>query len=47
MVSKGITLGLTASVGLEQYKDDGCDKEEVGDGGDDGDDGGDDGDVGD
>ena len=47
MVSKGITVGLTASVGLEQYKDDGCDKEEVGDGGDDGDDGGDDGDVGD
>ena len=47
MVSKGITVGLTASVGLEQYKDDGCDKEEVSDGGDDGDDGGDDGDVGD
>ena len=47
MVSKGITVGLTASVGLEQYKDDGCDEEEVGDGGDDGDDGGNDGDVGD
>ena len=37
MVSKGITVGLTASVGLEQYKDDGHDEKEVGDGGDGGD----------
>ena len=37
VVSKGITVGLTASVGLEQYKDDGLDEEEVGDGGDGGD----------
>ena len=38
MVSKGVTVGLIASVGLEQYKDDGRDEE---------DDDGDDGDVGD
>ena len=37
VVSKGITVGLTASVGLEQYKDDGHDEKEVGDGGDGGD----------
>ena len=37
MVSKGITVGLIASVGLEQYKDDGRDEEEVGDDGDVGD----------